>query len=113
MKTLFFFVLFFLIGLTALWAEPAKGRYYYDPEDKVMVDTDTGKAYGFIQLVSSSEYTLTEIDYVQGTVTPIKSVQLDDREHSEAFSKIKQAESSANWAQRMAAVLASWRRSGN
>ena len=98
-----------LLRITSLSAEVVKGRYYYDPQDKIMVDTETGKVYGFTSL--SSESILTEIDYVNGTVRPIKSVRIDDKEIAEQFDKIKKGYSIANWIQRMAGTLASWKRS--
>jgi hypothetical protein len=111
MKTIFWLMLMLLIGVASVSADPNfKGRYYYDSSDKLMIDTETGKAYGFVPL--SSEIILTEIDYVNGNVKPVKSIRLDDKKTAEEFDRINQGDSVATWIQRMTGVLTSWRRVG-
>ena len=110
MKQFTFLMLVFLIGPSVLFAEStARGRYYYDPSDRVMIDSETGKAYGFIPL--TTDYILTEIDYIQGTVRPVQSIKLDDKQTTDDFNAIGKGESFSNWVQRVRGTFSSWRRS--
>jgi len=53
-------------------------RYYYDPRDRVMVDTATGKVYRF--MVLKGKLRQVEVDYVNGTVKPLQTIHEDSKE---------------------------------
>jgi len=78
---LFFFSILFLVLLIApalASAEDKVERFQYDSEDNIVLDTVTGKVYGF--RVQGSVLKHVVIDYIDGTVRASGNVAPQDRE---------------------------------
>lgn len=65
-----------LFSLTAFAAGPE--QYKYDSGDKTVIDTATGKVYRFAEY--NGQVRQVEIDYIQGTVTALKTVDSASKE---------------------------------